>query len=129
MACITTTSTDAPRGSSQNPFCIRQGKQFCLVVTVTKANGSPFDLTGYTGRAQLRKQVADQGPPVATFTVTNDPTILNKATVKLGATITETLLVGKYVFDVEFENDVDPDDVIDGSNGPQNIEVKGEVTK
>lgn len=129
MACVTPQTTDAPRGSRENPFCMRQGKRFAITVTVLKANKSPFNLTGYTGRAQLRKQTADLGAPVATFTVTNDPLITNKALVELGATITETILIGLYVFDVEFENDIDPDDVVDGSNGVQNIEVKGEVTK
>lgn len=129
MACITPQTTDAPRGSTENPFCMRQGKRFAITVSVLRANRSPFNLTGYTGRAQLRKQASDLGAPVATFTVTNDPLITNKALVELGATITPTILVGFYVFDVEFENDTDPDDVVDGSNGVQNIEVKGEVTK
>lgn len=129
MACTTTNIADAPRGSKENPFCMRKGKRFAITVSVLKANRSPFNITGYTGRAQLRRQASDLGAPVATFTVTNDPLVTNKALVELGATVTETLLIGFYVFDVEFENDTDPDDVVDGSNGVQNIEVKGEVTK
>lgn len=129
MACITSQSTDAPRGSTENPFPMLQGKRFAFTTKVLKANGSPFPLTGFTGRAQMRKQTSDLGAPIATFVVTNDPVITNKALVELGATTTQTILIGRYVFDVEFEEDIDPENVIDGSNGVQHIEVIGEVTK
>lgn len=129
MACITSKTNDAPRGSTENPYPMRQGKRFALTTTVLKANKSPQPLTGFTGRAQLRKQTSDLGAPIATFVVTNDPVITNKALVELGATTTQTILIGRYVFDVEFEEDIDPENVIDGSNGVQHIEVIGEVTK
>lgn len=116
-SAVSSPSTE-PIGSASNPFVIKQGIVFRLLTNIKKPaseGGGPFNLTNYTGRAELRVNPEDEGAPVATFTVTNSATVTGQALVELPATITETILPGDYVFDVEFENNANPDDVIPGS--------------
>lgn len=134
-----TTTTPKQDGSAANPFLLYKGKNFGFIVRVPKQDGSggEQDLAGYTGRAQMRPSVDHVGPPTTTFTVTNHPTERGRADVTLGANLSQTggdagagqddIVIGDYVTDVEFENDVDPTDVING--GFAHIRVKGEVTK
>lgn len=139
MVCATTTLPDGPPdGSPENPFIMKTGLQFVLVTRVKKApedGGGPFPLNGetggatYTGRSEMRKQADSTGAPVATFEVTNSTTEQGRADVTLGATTTATILVGDYVFDIEFENNLDPDVVIPGSPGTLHIRVVSGVTK
>jgi hypothetical protein len=117
MASCSTTST-AANGSAQNPFVLTKGLTFTVITRVNRADGlGAFDLTGYTGRAQMRKLVSDIGTPVATFTVTNSATVTGRADAVIGATESPAIPTGTYVFDIEFENDLDADDVIFGGRG------------
>lgn len=125
-----------PAGLPNAPFVLKQGRTFRLVVTAFDRNGSRVDLDNpaRTGRAQLRKQATDLGLPVATLSVAiRDQTIYKgKADVTLGATVSAAtanpvILTGVYVLDVEFVNDVDPDDVI--ASDVVYVQVVAEVTK
>lgn len=69
--------------------------------------------------SQMRRQASDLGPPIATLDVVirNQTTDKGKADVSLGATLTTTgvnpeISPGRYVIDVKFRNDIDPDDTI-----------------
>lgn len=125
----TTTTTTATKGTRENPFILRQGNLFSLTIRVKKADGSAFDLTGFAGRSQMRKLPADPDPPVAVFTVSITSPTQGLATLTLGATLSAFPLIaaGLYVFDVEFENTTDPDDVVHGGSGF--INVIQEVTR
>lgn len=135
MTCGTSSQTpETPDGSSAAPFILKKGRWFGVLVTVRTSTGATQDLTDYTGRAQMRRLVADVGTPVATFTVTkrNQTLYRGKADVTLGADVSETgadpeIPVGDYVADVEFENDADPGDVI--ASDVFYVRVTGEVTK
>lgn len=133
MSCGTATSTSTePDGSLSNPFVIKQGRTFSLVLTVTR-NGSTVDLSGRTGRAQLRAQVDSLGTPIATFEVTirtpQTGSNRGKVDVTLGATVTAApqIAPGRYYFDVELALDADDDDVI--ATGVYVATVTPEVTK
>jgi len=115
-------------GSPENPHKITAGITFRVNVKVKTSTGAPFNLTGWTGRSQLRKLAQDTGDPVATFRVTVTDAVGGVAEVWLGATESLTIPAGNYVFDVEFEKDIDPDEVIPGS-GLQHACVVPGVTK
>lgn len=108
---------------------MRQGKNFAFNGAIKTKLGAFVSLTGYTGRAQLRRIATDIGTPVATFVVTvvNPVGPRPQFTVSLGATGTAAIQPGTYVFDVEFVNDLDADDVLFGGEGQ--ILVTPEVTK
>lgn len=135
MTCGTSSQTpEKPDGSAEAPYPLKKGRWFGLLVTVRTSTGVTQDLTDYTGRAQMRRLVADVGAPVATFTVTNRNQSLyrGKADLTLGADVSETgadpeIPVGDYVADVEFENNADPSDVI--ASDVFYVRVTGEVTK
>lgn len=130
MVCTTTKPVeDYPKGSAENPWVFVTGIRWPLITRVRRADGSPFSLTGKTGRSEIRRNPEDAGPPVATWTVTNHPTEAGRADLSIGATVTALIAPGKYVFDVEFEDDLDPDDVVKGSDGIQYMIVRPGVTK
>jgi hypothetical protein len=118
-------------GTKNSPFFMKKGLTFSLNLVVT-TDGAPtnLDSPARTGRSHLRRS-GDQfiGTAVAsatmTVTITNGPR--GKATVSLGASLTAGLNPGLYVADVEFENDIDAEDVI-GSNIFY-VEVGEEATK
>ena len=86
--------------SSSGSMNIYQGDDYAATVTVFQGDGTtPADLTGYTARAQIRRQVADQEP-----TVIADLTAAiaggNIVSLSLNRNITATL-AGRYVWDLE----------------------------
>lgn len=118
-ACTTLAASSAADGSAKNPYVLTTGITFNLVNRIKRADGSPFDLNSpsRTGRAEMRVHNVDVGTPVATFTVTNSVTETGRADVELGATASENIAESLYVFDVEYENDIDATDVIPGGGG------------
>lgn len=125
----TTTTTTAAKGTRENPFILRQGNLFRLTIRVKKADGSSFNLTGFAGRSQMRVLATDDDPPVAVFTVSITEPTQGLAELTLGATLSAfpQIAAGLYVFDVEFEDGGDPDNVVHGGSGF--IKVVQEVTR
>lgn len=121
MALCSTTPDDQPKGSAQNPFVLKKGITFTIISRVKKPDGSPFDISTYTPRAELRKQRTDVGTPVATFTVTLHPTETGRADAEIGAAASEAnanLVNGDtYIFDIEYEHPTDPQQVVPGGEG------------
>lgn len=79
---------------------IEQGATYQRAFAVNNADGSPFDLSGCTCRAQLRN---DNGELIATFTV---GTVDYKVVVELSATQTTGLTATTsyfHTYDVEVE--------------------------
>ncbi len=77
---------------------IDQGTTFSTSISLTDENGDAIDLTGYTGRSQMRKHYTSSNSQ--SFTV-----VLNtsEGTVALSLTPVQTanLTPGRYVYDVE----------------------------
>jgi hypothetical protein len=75
-----------------------QGTTFSTTIFITDDNGDPVDLSGYTGRSQIRKHHTSSN--AVSFSVS-----LTEATgvVSLGLTANQTssLISGRYVYDVE----------------------------
>lgn len=77
---------------------IEKGTDFSLTLKL-KSNGAPINLTGYSFSAKMRKHY--QATAYYPFSVTAvDP--LSTGTVKIGmaSTVTATIPVGRYVYDV-----------------------------
>ena len=86
-----------------NNLYVDQGTTFNAVVQVFGDDGLPFNLTGFTPTAQVRKNYATN-TVAATFT-SSVQTAAN-GTISLGLTASETgnLKYGRYVYDVEITN-------------------------
>lgn len=92
----------------EHDFLVRQGQTFLIELTVTKEDRSPFDLTGYTVHAQLRRRPRDANV-VKTFAalvanatggvVTLALTAAETAELQCGDTLYDASSV--YVYDVE----------------------------
>lgn len=85
---------------------VEAGATFTRSVTYTNADGSLFDLTGYSAELQVRETAAS-----ATAAITVEPTIdVETATITWTFTATETssLTASKYVYAMELTH-------IDGS--------------
>lgn len=91
---------------------IEQGATFTRQITMRQSNGSPMDLTGYIGRAMVRKTYGATSPS-ATFTVTFDTDrTTGVVTLTLSATQTAAIPAGEsvdgldsqYVWDFELED-------------------------
>lgn len=83
-----------------NNLYIDQGATFNAVVQVFDDNGAPFNLTGYTPAAQIRKNYASSTIS-ATFSANVDFASNGTITLSLSASDTGNLKYGRYVYDVE----------------------------
>jgi hypothetical protein len=133
-ACSQLNVVDAPKGSAENPFLLTQGITFRLTNKVKKSaekGGGPFDLTGFTGRSQMREDPESVGSPVADLTVTIlSPETSGCAEVSLDPSISVNILPGTYVFDIEYIDGLDPENIISGTGGTfRYIQVIPGVTK
>ncbi len=78
---------------------IDQGTTYTVTIGVTDATGSVRDLTGYTGRAQLRRSYYTNSN--VSFTVSIDNPVGGEIILFLTAVQTSNLKAGRYVYDVE----------------------------
>lgn len=80
---------------------IEQGATYSPTFLVYTQDGNPFDLTSYTGSAQLRHNFAD-ATPSASFTCSiNDPATSGSITISLTASATAALTACNYHWDCE----------------------------
>mgnify|MGYP003704480047 CR=1 FL=1 len=80
---------------------IDQGTTFNTVIALTDENGDTFDLTTYTGRAEIRKHYTSTN--AVSFGVTlggNTGTV----TLSLTANQTSNMSAGRFVYDVELND-------------------------
>lgn len=78
---------------------IDQGTDYSTVVNVTDDDGYPINLTGYTGRGQIRKHYTSSN--AVSFAVSVSNTEAGQLTLALTATQTSNMAAGRYVYDVE----------------------------
>ncbi|MPM97973.1 hypothetical protein SDC9_145154 [bioreactor metagenome] len=94
--------------SGELDIYIEQGTTWQLDLTIQQSDGTPMDLTGYTGRCQIRSSAITQSES-ATPTVTVTDPVNGKLTLSLSAEETSAIKVngGSYasisqqVYDVE----------------------------
>lgn len=77
---------------------IEQGASFSSTITVNDAAGDAFDLTDYTGKAQVRKSY--YSTTATDFTVTIPSPTSGEMVIEMPATTTANLAPGRYVYDV-----------------------------
>lgn len=83
-------------------FILEQGATFSRRLTVQE-NNSALDLTGYTGRAQMRS-THDSDSIALSFTVAISDATNGILSMSASATSTASLTPGQYVYDVEIES-------------------------
>lgn len=78
---------------------IDQGTNFSSVISVTNDDGTAFDLTGYTARAQIRKTYSST-------TAISFTTVIGtgQVTISLDDSVTAGMRAGRYVYDVTVSN-------------------------
>ena len=78
---------------------IDQGTNFSSVISVANDDGTAFDLTGYTARAQIRKTYSST-------TAISFTTVIGtgQVTISLDDSVTAGMRAGRYVYDVTVSN-------------------------
>lgn len=104
-------------------FIIEQGATFTTTVTVKAADATAFNLTGYTPRAQMRKSYYSSTKTDFTAVITGAATD-GKVTLSLTAAQTALLTDGRYVYDIEIDNNTSVFRVLEGM-----VTVSPNVTK
>jgi hypothetical protein len=82
---------------------IEQGATFSTEVTVNDANGFAKDLQDYTVRSQIRKSY--YSTTAIDFEVSIDSPTDGLVTMELSAETTSNIAPGRYVYDVQIEED------------------------
>ena len=77
---------------------VDQGTDFSAIIDVIENDADVFDLTGYAVNAQMRKNYASSS--ATSFTTTNGEDS-GQIGLSLSNTITEALVPGRYLYDVE----------------------------
>jgi len=77
---------------------VDQGTTFSTTVYLTDDNGDPIDLTGYTGRSQMRKHYTSSNSQSFSVSLSNT---VGSVSLALTAVQTANLVAGRYVYDVE----------------------------
>ena len=81
---------------------IDQGSTYSSIIDVKDANGLPYNLTGYSSRAQIRKSYSSSNS-VPFATSINTP-LEGQVALSLTAVQTRAMKSGRYVYDVEIYN-------------------------
>jgi hypothetical protein len=76
---------------------IDQGSTFSTTCTINDSNGSPIDLSVYTGAAQMRKAYSSSNSTSFTVSANSIGIIL----MSMSANTTGNLTAGRYVYDIE----------------------------
>ena len=76
---------------------IDQGSDYNVTIDVQYANGTSYDLSGFTGRAQMRKSPFSSTNYDFTVTTANSGTV----TLEMTSAYTANVTAGRYLYDVE----------------------------
>jgi predicted methyltransferase len=79
---------------------IDQGSDFTVSIIISDINDDPLNLTGYTGRAQMRKSYGSNTYYEFDVTFDADRTT-GEITLSMASEDTTDLRAGRYVYDVE----------------------------
>lgn len=101
---------------------IDQGSTYSVNLDLTDENGDVIDLSGYTANSQIRKWYTSS-TPAATFT-TSINAASGELTLSLTAIQTSNLVAGRYVYDVEIDQNGVISRIVEGI-----VTVTPQVTK
>lgn len=123
--CCGGSSGSSGSSGPENLFLvIKQGAKFSFQIAVKNKDTSPFDLTGFEGRGELRELKDKTSKLLAAFDVSfSAPPTDGIVLVTLGATVTKNLFKGGY-FDIEIEEILDPDNVIRIVQGKMTLDTE-----
>lgn len=76
---------------------IDQGSDYSITVDLVSANGDPMNLSGYTGRSQLRKHPDSVNSKEFTVEVANSGSII----LSMDSVYTANITAGRYMYDAE----------------------------
>lgn len=93
---------------------------------INKADSTPFPLNGWTGRAQMRRR-SRSAEPVVDFTVEVPDPAEGLIVMRLTAPQTSAITVPSGYYNLEIQNDADPDTVIRLAEGT--VAVKLDVSR
>ena len=79
-----------------------QGATYSVSIIVNDDTGSARNLTGYTGRSQLRRSYYSSSNTAFTIAITNPAN--GEITLNLTAAQTANIKAGRYVYDLELVN-------------------------
>lgn len=79
---------------------IDQGASYSTVIDINQDDGTPFNFTGYTVKAQIRKTYSSS---TAVDFVSTLPEA-GKINISLDDSVTSTIKAGRYVYDVIVQN-------------------------
>lgn len=109
--------------ASVSNLFVDQGSNATVTIVVTDSTGSARNLTGYTGRGQLKRSY--YSTTNTTFTVTINNPAEGEVVLSLTADQTANLKNGRYVYDVELvSNSFSIERIVEGI-----VTVYPEVTK
>ena len=98
--------------ATKTNLVIDQGSTFSVELNLTDDNGDPLGLVGYTATSQLRKWYTSSNPAAA-FT-TNINVANGSITLSLTSDETSSLTAGRYVYDVEIQDNTSVTRIIEG---------------
>jgi hypothetical protein len=93
---------------------IPSGADFDQTFTLESFDGFPFNLTGYTGSAMMKKSPASLNP-TAIFNVSFPDRTLGKIRISLASTITSSIKAGRYSYDILINSGSVKKRVVEGS--------------
>lgn len=77
---------------------VDQGANFIYNVFLVDTSGNPFDITGYTGNAQIRKTYTSTNYTTMNVTITGNSGLI---TLTMNSATTANLYFNRYVYDLE----------------------------
>ena len=99
-----------------NNITVNTGEYFSRDFYLDNLDGTPLDLTGYSGSSQIRKH-ANSLNPTATFTLTFVDRVNGRIRIALPSATTTTIKPGRYVYDILFTDD----------SGSKSIVIEGNI--
>lgn len=94
-----------------NNITVNTGEYFSRDFYLDNLDGTPLDLTGYSGSSQIRKH-ANSLNPTATFTLTFVDRAKGRIRLVLSRETTATIKPGRYVYDILFTDDTGKKSVV-----------------
>lgn len=108
--------------ATKSNLVIDQGSTYSVVLDLTDENGDVINLTGYIANSQVRKWYTST-TPAAIFTTSINATS-GELELSLTSNQTSNLVAGRYVYDVELNNNGIISRIVEGI-----VTVTPQVTK
>ena len=108
--------------ATKSNLVIDQGSTYSVTLDLTDENGDVIDLNGYVANSQIRKWYTSS-TPAATF-ATSINASSGELQLSLNANQTSNLVAGRYVYDVELNNNGIISRIVEGI-----VTVTPQVTK